>query len=87
VLRETLRKAAEGRTLSEGEAERALEAIMEGTVAPAATAALLTALRVKGEAVPEIVGFARAMRRFAASWTPRRTSWTPAGPAATPRAP
>jgi anthranilate phosphoribosyltransferase len=67
LLRETLRKAAEGRTLSEGEAERALEAIMEGTVAPAATAALLTALRVKGEAVPEIVGFARAMRRFAAS--------------------
>jgi anthranilate phosphoribosyltransferase len=67
VLRETLRKAAEGRTLSEGEAERALEAIMEGTAAPEATAALLTALRVKGEAVPEIVGFARAMRRFAAS--------------------
>ncbi|HEV2744365.1 MAG TPA: anthranilate phosphoribosyltransferase, partial [Rubrobacter sp.] len=29
-------------------------------------AALLTALRVKGEAVPEIVGFARAMRRCAA---------------------
>ena len=67
MLRDTLRKAAEGRTLSEGEAERALETIMEGTVAPEATAALLTALRVKGEAVPEIVGFARAMRRFAAS--------------------
>ena len=67
MLRETLRKAAEGRTLSEGEAERALETIMEGTAAPEATAALLTALRVKGEAVPEIVGFARAMRRFAAS--------------------
>lgn len=65
MLRETLRMAAEGRTLTEGEAERALEAIMEGTVAPAATAALLTALRVKGEEVPEIVGFARAMRRFA----------------------
>jgi anthranilate phosphoribosyltransferase len=66
VLRETLRKAAGGESLTEGEAERALEEIMEGTVAPAATAALLTALRVKGEAVPEIVGFARAMRRFAA---------------------
>jgi len=66
LLRETLRKAAEGEALTEGEAERALETIMEGTVAPAATAALLTALRVKGEAVPEIVGFARAMRRFAA---------------------
>ncbi len=66
MLRETLGKAAAGEALSAGEAERALEEIMEGTVAPEATAALLTALRVKGEAVPEIVGFARAMRRFAA---------------------
>ncbi len=66
MLRETLRKAADGEILTEGEAERALETIMEGSVPPAATAALLTALRVKGEAVPEIVGFARAMRRFAA---------------------
>ncbi len=38
---------------------------MEGTVNPAVTAALLTALRVRGESVGEIVGFARAMRRFA----------------------
>ena len=38
---------------------------MDGSAPPAATAALLTALRVKGEAVSEIVGFARAMRRFA----------------------
>ena len=66
MLRETLRKAAAGEALTEGEAERALETIMEGTVPPAATAALLTALRVRGESVPEIVGFARAMRRFAA---------------------
>jgi anthranilate phosphoribosyltransferase len=65
LLRETLRKAANGESLTEGEAERALETIMEGGAPPAATAALLTALRVKGEAVPEIVGFARAMRRFA----------------------
>lgn len=66
MLREALRRAAAGESLSEGEAERALETIMEGTVPPAATAALLTALRVRGESVPEIVGFARAMRRFAA---------------------
>ncbi len=65
MLREVLRKAATGEVLTEGEAERALETIMEGTVPPAATAALLTALRVRGESVPEIVGFARAMRRFA----------------------
>ena len=66
-MRETLRKVAAGGTLSDGEAERALEEIMSGTAAPAATAALLTALRLRGESVGEIVGFARAMRRFAAT--------------------
>jgi anthranilate phosphoribosyltransferase len=66
MLREVLRKAAAGEVLTEGEAERALETIMEGTAPPEATAALLTALRVRGESVSEIVGFARAMRRFAA---------------------
>jgi anthranilate phosphoribosyltransferase len=66
LLRETLRRAVDGEVLTEGEAQRALETIMEGNAPPAATAALLTALRVKGETVPEIVGFARAMRRFAA---------------------
>lgn len=65
MFRESLQKLALGETLTEGEAERALETIMEGTVPPAATAALLTAMRLRGEAVPEIVGFARAMRRFA----------------------
>ena len=65
MLRDALRKVAAGEMLTEGEAERALETIMEGTVPAAATAALLTAMRLRGEAVPEIVGFARAMRRFA----------------------
>ena len=65
MLRETLKKAAAGEALSAGEAERALEEIMEGAANPAVTAALLTALRVRGESVGEIVGFARAMRRFA----------------------
>jgi anthranilate phosphoribosyltransferase len=65
LLRQTLKKAAAGEALSAGEAERALEEIMEGAANPAVTAALLTALRVRGESVGEIVGFARAMRRFA----------------------
>src|SRR5688500_10354416 len=39
---------------------------MEGNAPPAATAALLPVLRVRGEIVPEIVGLARVMRRFAA---------------------
>ncbi|MDP9425103.1 MAG: anthranilate phosphoribosyltransferase [Actinomycetota bacterium] len=66
LLREALRKAASGEALPAGEAERALEEIMSGAASSALTAALLTALRVRGESVGEIVGFARAMRRFAA---------------------
>jgi len=65
VLRDALRKAASGEPLAAGEAERALEEIMSGVASPSVTAALLTALRVRGESVGEIVGFARAMRRFA----------------------
>jgi len=65
LLRAALGKAASGATLSAGEAERALAEIMAGNASPSATAALLTALRVRGESVAEISGFARAMRRFA----------------------
>lgn len=66
MLRETLQKVAGGATLSEADAEAALAGIMSGTVPPEATAALLTALRVRGESPQEITGFARAMRKFAA---------------------
>ncbi len=66
LLRDALRKAASGEALAAGEAERALEEIMSGAASPELTAALLTALRVRGESVGEIVGFARAMRHFAA---------------------
>lgn len=65
MLRDALRKAASGEALVAGEAERALEEIMSGVASPSVTAALLTALRVRGESVGEIVGFARAMRKFA----------------------
>lgn len=64
-LRDALRKAASGEALSSGEAERALGEIMSGDASASVTAALLTALRVRGESVSEIAGFARSMRRFA----------------------
>jgi anthranilate phosphoribosyltransferase len=48
--------------LSELEAESLMNEIMEGNLSPVATSAILTALRVRGETVPEIVGFARGMR-------------------------
>jgi anthranilate phosphoribosyltransferase len=48
--------------LSELEAEGLMNEIMEGNLSPVTTSAILTALRVRGETVPEIVGFARGMR-------------------------
>ena len=48
--------------LTTEEAAAAMREVMEGRVAPAALAALLSALRMKGERPAELVGFARAMR-------------------------
>src|SRR5260370_512352 len=52
--------------LSAEEAERAMELILGGHASPAQIAAFLVALRMKGETVGELVGFARAMRNMAA---------------------
>ena len=53
----------EGRDLSEAEASTVLDEIMSGaSIPPTQIAALLTALRAKGETIDEIVGFARVMR-------------------------
>src|ERR1700683_3544107 len=51
--------------LSRAEAEAAMEEILSGGAGDAQIAGLLMALRMKGETVDEIVGFATAMRRHA----------------------
>src|SRR5207244_9638825 len=52
----------EGRTLSMAEARTAMGAVMDGEATPAQLAALLVALRMRGETVDELAGFALAMR-------------------------
>ena len=51
-----------GGHLSETDAQAVMNALMDGQVSPAQTGALLAALRMKGESVGEITGFARVMR-------------------------
>ena len=62
---EAVHKAVAGHHLTAEEAQAALTEILSGGVSPALVAALLVALRVKGEAAEEIVGFARALREKA----------------------
>lgn len=62
MVQRALQKLLDGNTLAEGEAERLMHAIMAGEATEAQIGALLVLLRVRGETVAEIVGFARAMR-------------------------
>src|SRR6266478_6581120 len=60
-----LHAVAERRNLAAGEACEAMQGILAGDVSASQIAAFLTALRMKGETVEELVGFARAMRAVA----------------------
>jgi anthranilate phosphoribosyltransferase len=63
---EALHKVARREHLSEREACEVLGEILRGEATPALISGLLVALRMKGETVEEVVGFARAMRAAAA---------------------
>ena len=60
-----LHAVAGHRHLGTEEARAAMQAILAGEVSPVQIASFLTALRMKGETVEELVGFARAMREVA----------------------
>jgi anthranilate phosphoribosyltransferase len=61
-LKALIGQVAQGKPLSEDEAERAFDIIMSGNATPAQMGAFLMALRVRGETVEEITGAARIMR-------------------------
>ncbi len=64
-IRTTIRAVVEGRELGTSEAMAAMDSIMTGRVTNAQIGALVTALRMRGETVSEIAGFAAAMRGHA----------------------
>jgi anthranilate phosphoribosyltransferase len=76
AMQRALEKIASGKNLERDEAERAMEEILAGRASTEQIAALLMGLRMKGESLDEIVGFALAMRRHAASIFPARHSLT-----------
>ncbi len=62
AVRVALAAVVDGRTLSIDEARSAMGSVMDGESTPAQLAALLVALRMRGETVDELAGFATAMR-------------------------
>src|SRR6059036_2482796 len=71
IITEATRVLVDRRDLTRIEAAGAMEAIMSGTATDAQIASLLTALRMKGETVEELIGFARVIRTKATPVRPR----------------
>lgn len=65
IITEAVRALVERRDLTRIEGAAAMEAIMSGAATNAQIAAFLTALRMKGETVEELIGFAQVMRQKA----------------------
>ncbi|HEX5414836.1 MAG TPA: anthranilate phosphoribosyltransferase [Chloroflexota bacterium] len=65
MIREAIGKVTVGENLTRDEAAAVMEEIFTGVATPAQFGALVTALRIKGETVDEIAGFASVMRRLA----------------------
>src|SRR5690348_7098401 len=65
VVREAIRQVAEGATLSRAQAAAAMDAVMSGQATGSQIGSLMTALRMRGETIEEIAGFAETMRRHA----------------------
>lgn len=68
-----LSRALDRQDLTAKQMQAAMTAVMEGQCGDAEIAALLTALRMKGEAISEIVGAARAMHQRATRIVTQRT--------------
>ncbi len=65
MIKTAIDKVVRGQDLTEEEAAALMEEIMSGQATDAQIAAFITALRIKGETVDEITGFARVMRQKA----------------------
>ncbi|MDR2700486.1 MAG: anthranilate phosphoribosyltransferase [Nitrososphaerota archaeon] len=62
MIQNYIQKLIEGTDLSLNEATQVMQGVMTGEVTNAQTGALLTALRIKGESIEELIAFASVMR-------------------------
>jgi anthranilate phosphoribosyltransferase len=65
MIKEAISMVIKGRDLAENEMIEVMNEVMTGKASPAQISAFITAMRIKGETVPEITGAARVMREKA----------------------
>jgi anthranilate phosphoribosyltransferase len=65
TIKQSIQAVVDGRQLTTEEASATMDAIMTGQTTGAQIGALVTALRIRGESIAEIAGFAQAMRQHA----------------------
>jgi len=70
MIKESIKKVVEGHHLTREESALTMDTIMRGDATPSQIAALITALRIKGETPEEITGFAEKMREHAVNIFP-----------------
>lgn len=75
MLKRFIAKVVERQDLTEEEAHQAMGTIMDGEASPAQIASFVTGLRMKGETIQEITGFARAMRARAVHIEAKDGEW------------
>lgn len=67
TIQQGITKLVDGDSLSRSEASAIMAQIMEGGATQAQIGSLVTALRIKGETIDEVTGFAQTMRRYAST--------------------
>lgn len=70
-MKEYIAKVVDGKNLTEAEAGAAMKIMLEGEATQAQIAAFLTALRMKGETLDELVGLASVLRDKADTISPK----------------
>ena len=74
-IKEAIAKAADRIDLSEAEAKSVMEIMLSGEATQAQIAAFLTALRMKGETLDELVGLASVLRDKAETIAPEAENY------------
>ena len=74
-MKEYIAKAVDGKNLTQEEAKKAMEIMLSGEATQAQIAAFLTAMRMKGETLDELVGLASVLRDKAETIAPEAENY------------